>query len=85
LDLGGSQSFDDQHGGATERAVPAIARGLIPGGLGWGWRWDGAECCEAEWQKVSPLAVSQEAEVADADKALGEQVQQEATQKLIQR
>jgi len=85
LDLGGSQSFDYHHGGTTVRAEPEIARGPIDGGARLGWGWDGAECCEAEWQKVSPLAVGQEAEVADADEAFGKQVQQEAAQKLIQR
>ncbi len=32
-------------------------------------------CCEAQRQKLSSAAVGEEAEVADADEALGEQVQ----------
>jgi hypothetical protein len=48
-------------------------------------RWYGGERCEAQRQQRSPLAVGQEAEVADADEALGEQVEQEAAQELIQR
>jgi hypothetical protein len=47
--------------------------------------WYGGERCEAQRQQRSPLAVGQEAEVADADEALGEQVEQEAAQELIQR
>ena len=40
---------------------------------------------EAKRQKRGASPVGQEAEVADADEAFGEQVQQEATQKLVQR
>ena len=40
---------------------------------------------EAPWQQGGAASVSEEAEVADADEALGEQMKQEATQKLIAR
>ncbi len=43
------------------------------------------ESGEAVWQKGGAPSVSEEAEVADADEALGEQVKQEATEKLIAR
>ena len=43
------------------------------------------ESSEAQRQDSSAPSVGQEAEVADADEALGEQVKQEATQKLIAR
>ena len=47
--------------------------------------WNCAECCEAKWQESGAPPVGEEAEVADADEALGEQMQQEAAQELIQR
>jgi hypothetical protein len=40
---------------------------------------------EAPWQQVGTPSVGEEAEVADADEALGEQVKKEATEKLIPR
>ena len=43
------------------------------------------ESSEAQRQESSAGSVSEEAEVADTDEALGEQVKQEATQKLIAR
>ena len=45
----------------------------------------GVEGCKAQRQKLSSAATGEETEVADADKALGEQMKQEATQKLIAR
>ena len=44
-----------------------------------------AEQAEAEWQKSGSLPVSEEAEVADADEAWREQMQQEAAQELVDR
>ncbi|MGA7565511.1 MAG: hypothetical protein WBW53_05505 [Terriglobales bacterium] len=41
------------------------------------------ESGEAPWQQSSASSVGEEAEVADADKALGEQVKEKATEKLI--
>jgi len=41
------------------------------------------ESVEAPWQQSSAPSVGEEAEVADADKALGEQVKEKATEKLI--
>ena len=45
----------------------------------------GAESSAAKhsWQKLSSVASGEETEVADADKALGERMQEEATQELI--
>ena len=43
------------------------------------------ESVEAPWQQGGAPAVGEEAEVADADEALGEQVKEEATEKLIAR
>jgi len=41
------------------------------------------QCAEAEWQQRSALPVGEEAEVADADEAAWEQVQEEAAQELV--
>jgi hypothetical protein len=41
--------------------------------------------CKTERQKLSSAATGEETEVPDADKALGQQVQQEAAQELIER
>ena len=43
------------------------------------------ESSEAQRQESSAASVGEEAEVADADEALREQVKQEATEKLITR
>lgn len=78
MDLSARQSLDNHHRGATRRTEPEIARGLIYRVWGMDWRWDRAEHRDAEWQKLSPLAVGQEAEAADADEAFRKQVQEEA-------
>ena len=41
------------------------------------------ESSEAQRQESSAPSIGEEAEVANADEAFGEQVKQEATQKLI--
>ena len=46
-------------------------------------RWKCVESSEAQRQKDSAPSIGEEAEVADADEALGEQVKKEATEKLI--
>jgi hypothetical protein len=43
------------------------------------------ESGETSWQQSGTPSVGEEAEVADADEALGEQVEEEAAQKLIAR
>ncbi len=43
------------------------------------------ESGEAAWQQGGAPSIGEEAEVADTDEALGEQVKQEATQKFIAR
>jgi len=43
------------------------------------------ESSEALWQQGGAPSIGEEAEVTDADEALGEQMKQEATQKLIAR
>ena len=71
LDLGGSQSLDDHHRGSTVRAEPEIARGMIRGWFGLGWRGYGAECWGAKRQERGAPPVGEEAEVANAAEALG--------------
>jgi hypothetical protein len=44
-----------------------------------------AQYFEAQWQQGGTSAVGEVAEVADADEAFGEQIQEEAAQELIQR
>jgi hypothetical protein len=48
-------------------------------------RWNCVESSEAQRQESSAPSIGEEAEVADADETLGEQVKQEATEKLIAR
>src|SRR5579872_755904 len=86
LDLGCSKSLDDHHGSATFGTDPKRARFL-----GWGNFWLGArwlycvESLKAKRQESGASAVGEEAKVANADEAFGQQVQQEAAQELIQR
>jgi hypothetical protein len=67
LDLGGSQSLDDHHWGSTVRAEPGIARWMIRGCFGLGWRWYCAQCCEAKGQQRGTPPIGEEAQVANAD------------------
>jgi len=48
-----------------------------------GLRWNCVESGETPWQQSGAPSIGEEAEVADADEALGEQMKQEATEKLI--
>jgi hypothetical protein len=82
LELGSRKPFDDQHWPTTLGAKPSIAR------TGGGYLWLGlcrAEQLQAKWQGCGTSAIGQEAEVADAHETLGEQMQQEAAQELIDR
>ena len=81
LELRSCKSFDDQHRPTALWTKPNIAG--TGGGyvcLGWCSR---AEQLKAKWQSCGTSAVGQEAEVSDAHKRLGEQMQQEAAQELI--
>jgi hypothetical protein len=85
LDLSCGKSFDHGHRSATLGATPKRVRFL-----GGGWFWfdggrNGAQCWEAKRQEGGASAVGQEAEVTDTNEALGEQMQEEAAQELIQR
>ena len=85
MELGRSQSFEDRHGAATFRTAPKRARFLGCRCLLFYLRlWDRAEKLKAKRQEGGAAAVGEEAEVADADEAFGEQVQQESSQELIE-
>ncbi len=68
--LGQSQS------GLVSLAVDAVWLGL---------RLHHCEGLPAKWQESGPAPVGEKAEMANADEAFGEQVQQEAAQELIER
>ena len=67
-------------------AEPPKRSGFLDGGGLWlGLRLQRCEGLPAEWQESGPPPVGEKAEMANADEAFGEQVQQEAAQELIQR
>ena len=82
-ELGGGESLDNMHGSAAKRTLPQRVNG--PRGRGgvccWliGW----LEQPETEWKKLRSPSVSEKSEVADAHKAARQQVQEEASQELI--
>ena len=85
MDLGSRKSLDDDHAAATFGTEPKWARLLSGGGFWFRLRWRCCvECLKAERQESSASPVGEEAEVANADEALGKQVQQEAAQELIE-
>ena len=75
LELCGGESFDDGHRSAALRTAPQRVRGRSGRSFRFLFRWRGVESGEAPWQEGGAPSVGEEAEVADADKALGEQVQ----------
>ena len=73
LELYRCESFDDGHRSAALGTAPQRVCGrsgrrfrLV--------RWSGVESGEAPWQQGGAPSVGEEAEVADADEAFGEQV-----------
>jgi len=86
LELSGRKSLDDHHGPATVGIEPKpvgwLSRRCLCFGL------PGLNHCEglpAKWQHSGPPPVGEKAEMANADEAFGEQVQQESAQELIER
>jgi hypothetical protein len=70
----------------THSFKPETRAALGAGGcFRFGLRWGGVECREAQRHKLSSAAAGEEAEVTNANEALGEQMQQEAAQELIER
>ena len=85
LELGGGKSLDDHHRRATLGTEPERS-GLLGGGCFWLGLWlNYCEGLSAKWQESGPPPVGEKAEMANADEAFGEQVQQEAAQELIER
>ena len=84
LELCGGESFDDDHRSAALGTAPERVR-RSGRSFRFVFRWSGVESGEAPWPQGGAPSVGKEAEVADANKALGEQMQQEAAQELIER
>ena len=74
LELCGCESFDDGHRSAALGTAPQRVRGRSGRGFRFVFRWSGVESGEAPWQQRGAPSIGEEAEVADADEALGEQV-----------
>lgn len=74
LELGRGESFDDGHRSAALGTAPKRLRCRSGRGLRFVFRWSGVQSGEALWQQGGAASVGEEAEVADADEALGEQV-----------
>src|ERR1039458_8861698 len=84
--LGRGKSLDDHHAAATLGTEPKCAGFLDRGGFWFGRRWRYcAEELQAKRQESGAPPVGEEAKVADADEAFGQQVQEEAAQELIER
>ena len=83
LGLGRSESLDGRHRPTALGAKPEIPSSgygsFLPG------LWCGTEQLKTEWQGRGTPAMGQEAEMSDAHETFREDVQQEATQKLIKR
>ena len=75
LELCRGESFDDGHRSAALGTAPQRVRYRCGGSFRFVFRWSGVKSGEARWQQGGAASVGEEAEVADADEALGEQVQ----------
>jgi len=74
LELCGGESFDDGHRSAALGATPQWVGSRSSRRFRFVFRWSGVESGEAPWQQGGAVSVGEEAEVADADEALGQQV-----------
>jgi hypothetical protein len=74
LELCGCESFDDGHRSAALGTAPQRLRYRCGGSFRFVFRGSGVESGEAPWQQGGAPSVGEEAEVANADEALGEQV-----------
>ena len=74
LELCGGESFDDGHRSAALGTAPQRVQGRSGRGFRFVFRWSGMESGETPWQQVGTPSVGEEAKVADANKAFGEQV-----------
>jgi hypothetical protein len=75
LELCRRESFDDHHGPAAIGTAPQRVHCRSGCGFRFGLQWNCTEGGEAQRQERGAPSVGEEAEVADADEALGEQVQ----------
>jgi len=73
------EPFDDEHGLRADRASDLSCGSRLL------WRCGGVEQEAAAQQRCGPLPVGEEAEVADADQAFRQNVDEEASQELIHR
>lgn len=74
LELCGCESFDDDHRSTALGTAPQRVRCRSGRRLRSVFRGSGVESGKAPWQQGGAASVGEEAEVADADEALGEQV-----------
>ena len=73
MESSSGESFDDRHRSAALGATPKRVR-FLDGGFWFDLRWNCAQRCEAYRQQRGAPPVGEEAEVADANEALGEQM-----------
>ena len=86
LNFSSGEPFDDHHRPTTLGAAIKIRRVFGRGSLVFGlWFLCRAEQLKAKRQESGTLAVGQETEVTNAHETLGEQVQEEAAQELVDR
>ena len=74
MELCRCESFDDGHGPAALGTAPQRVQGRSGGSFRFVFRWSGVESGETPWQQNGASSIGEEAEVADADETLGEQV-----------
>ena len=74
MELRCGESFDDDHRSAALGTAPQRVRSGSDRRFRFVFRWSGVESGETPWQQGGAPSVGEEAEVADADEALGEQV-----------
>src|ERR1700745_4450507 len=74
LELCRRESFDDGHRSAALGTAQQRVRYRSGRSFRFVFRWSGVESGAAAWQQGGAPSVGEEAEVADADEALGEQV-----------
>ena len=74
LELCGCESLDDGHWSAALGTAPQRVSYRSSQRFRFVFRWSGVESGEAPWQQGGAPAVGEEAEVADADEALGEEM-----------
>ena len=82
-ELRGGEALDNLHGSAAKRTLPQRVNGRRGRGGVCCWPMGWLEQPETEWKKLRSPSVSEKSEVADAHKAARQQVQEEASQELI--